>query len=174
MLKYILIFSLLLSCSSTKKENKQENPPVISNCVSELTKNAVIRWGYVYKQNQTEKAYQLNTQGDIYRQDETKIVVRKEKIEDLINSKPNYIESVSRETYCDIYVQVQKEFIKAQALFVPADTMVFVQLINPDAGTNLRALWNPNYEAIGSEGFRKVWAMLDKALPKDQMYLHKK
>lgn len=181
MIKYfvtILTFAFLLACSSAKNETTTDKSPekklVISNCVSEINKNAEIRWGWVYDASKTEKAYKLDTHGDIERVPEQKIVVRKGSIETLEDKNAKFIETVSRETYCDIYVSLQKEFIKTQSLFVPADTMVFIQLINPDAGTNLRALWNPKYEAIGSKGFREVWAKLEKALPSNPAFLHKR
>lgn len=170
----ILTFLFFFACSSPKQETKSKDKKlIISNCVSELNKDAIIRWGWVYKDEQTEKAYRLDTYGDIYREEEQKIIIRKGSVEELENDNSQFIETVSRETYCDIYIKTQKEFIKAQSLFVPADTMIFVQLINPAAGTNLRALWNPKFEAIGSKGFREVWAKLEDALPNNPIYLHK-
>lgn len=175
----ILIFFLMLSCSSAKKEEglKRGQKLVISNCVSELNRNAIIKWGYIYQDSKTEKAYRMDTYGDIYRVDELDINITREhgkaNFEIEKNENYNYISNISRENYCNIYVSIQKEFIASQALFVPADTMVFVQLINPDAKVDLRAVWNPKYKAIGSKGFRSVWDKLEAILPKSQILRHK-
>ena len=147
---FIFLAILISSCSLFKKDFYTNHP-----CINEKSKNIEIKWGFYIAESKELYGFKLDTKGQCF-------LIDKNKVDESL------LLTLSKEEYCDLYFSINKEIIKTQTLNVPADTNAFITFDNPDMNYNFRAIWNPNYETIGSKGFREIFKKLNKALPSDQ------
>lgn len=147
---YLLFFIFLLtSCSLFKKDFYDEHP-----CISEKTKNIVIEWGYYITETNSIYGFKLDTKGQVY-------IFEKSDLEGKL------LLTLPLNEFCDIYSSVNREILKTQTLSVPSDTNAFIMMKNPDLNYQFRAIWDPRFETVGSQGFRDIFKKLNKQLPAD-------
>jgi len=145
----ILILIFTYSCSLFKKDFYDEHP-----CINQQSKNVEIEWGYYLSTNKNLFGFRLNTKCELY-------LIDKE------DYNGSLLMTLSLDEYCELYSNLNKEILKTQTLNVPRDTNAFIMVKNPDKQYIFRALWDPNFETVGSEGFREVFKQLNKYLPAD-------
>lgn len=146
----ILIIVLLVSSCSLFKKDFYDNHP----CINQQSKNVLIEWGYYLSTNKKLYGFRLDTKGKLY-------------LIDKDNYDGKLLLTLSLDEYCELYSGINQEILKTQTLNVPRDTNTFIMLKNPDIKYTFRALWDPNYETVGSEGFRELFKKLNKYLPPD-------
>ena len=146
---FILCTFLFSSCSLFKKDFYADHP-----CINEKSKNIEIKWGFYITETKELYGFKLDTKGQVFLIDNNL-------------ADESLLLTLNKEEYCDIFISINKEIIKTQTLNVPADTNAFITFNNPDMNYDFRAIWDPNYETIGSEGFREIFKKLNKVLPSD-------
>lgn len=157
--KLLFILSLLIISCSSGPEAEQKKKLVIKNCISENNKNVEITWGKYIKDLNKYYSYKLTTSGDIYR-------VNQDKSETQIGN-------IYMQDYCSLYISLQKSFLKFQTVRVPADTAVFIKMVNPDINTELLAMWNPVYQTVANKEFNQIIDSLNNYLPKSKILRHR-
>ncbi len=148
--KLLIILAILMfvgACNIFKKDFYKDHP-----CVNEKTKNLSIEWGYYLSQTKDYYGFKLTTKGDIYSITKT-------------NSEGEYLLSISKEVYCSLYADLNKEVFKSQTLNVPRDTNCYFLIENKENNYMFRALWDPKFKNIGSDGFKSVWKKFNNKLP---------
>lgn len=143
----LILIVVLSSCSLFEKDIYEDHP-----CVKEANKELTIEWGYYLRKSNDFYAFRLNTLGEISK-------VSKTKSENLMK--------IDYDKFCSLYSDINKEILKTQTLNVPRDTNVYVLIKNETLNYQFRALWDPKYETVGSEGFRAIWKSLNSNLPID-------
>lgn len=159
--KYILLIAIIfISCSSTKKEeNEKKEKLIVKNCINESNQDVEITWGKYIKAENKYLSYKLTTTGDVYR-------INKDDSETAISN-------IYTEEYCDVYISLQKTFLKYQTVRIPADTAKFIYLTNPKLKSDFKAMWNPNYETVSNKSFNKIFNLLNQTLPKSKLLRHR-
>ena len=139
-----IIFVFSFSCTKVKRETE-------ADCLSKSNKNTEIMWGYYKQKERIMFGHKINSSGDIFAFDN-------------IKQEDSLLGYTSKNRMCYLVKSIQDEFIKTQSLNVPADSVVFIELFNPNTRVRLKASWNPRLPAIGSKGFRAIWKSLDSTL----------
>jgi hypothetical protein len=139
-----LIFIFTLSCTKVKHEPE-------SDCLSKSNKNSEIMWGFYKQKERIMFGHKISSSGDIFAHDN-------------IKQKDSLLGFTSKKNMCNLVKSIQDEFIMTQSLNVPADSVVFIELFNPNTRVRLKASWNPRLPSIGSKGFRAIWKSLDSTL----------
>ncbi len=139
-----LIFLFSYSCRNVKIVPEPD-------CLSKSNKNTTIIWGYYKNKVRIMFGHKISSSGEIFAFDN-------------IKQKDSLVCLTSKRNMCDLVKSIQDEFIKTQSLNVPADSVIFIELLNPNTNLRLRAAWNPRLPSIGSKGFRAIWKKLDSTL----------
>lgn len=149
MVKYSFLFLILIfsSCNIFKKDIYKDHP-----CITENNKDYTIEWGYYLSESRDYFAFRLNTLGEIS-------MVSKDTVEHFMK--------IEFDEFCELYSDINKEILNTQSLNVPRDTNTYVLVKNETLNYQFRALWDPQFETIGSAGFREVWKKLNEHLPID-------
>lgn len=134
----IVVISLISSCSGVRPA-----------CINESNKDMVIRWGEQEMKTGRTWAFQLNTEAVIFRYTIIGAGVQLEEVGEL-----------DQVLYCNTVHKIRNAMLKTQALSVPADTIRFVEFINPKMGAEMKAFWNPEFETYGSALFREIYDSL--------------
>jgi len=143
---FFIIFSLLISCSSTKEED---------DCISEARKNVLISWGdYDMKNNRLINGYAVKTDRSIY-----KLYNLRDSIGSVVLTKAD------DSLYCEMNAKLWSTILNVQKLNVPADTVRFVRYSNLSTNMNLNGFWNNRFKAIGSKEYREVFSILNTLSP---------
>lgn len=113
----------------------------------------VINWGEIYHDKSMTMGYSLDSNAQMY-----KLYI------DTNFAKPelDHLNRVSDERYCRILSMLNKEIIKVQALNVPGThTSRFIEYIDNSQRIKIRSVWNPEFQATGSKGFRVIYDSLN-------------
>ena len=142
---FLLLFSFLNSCSTAKNEY----PP----CVTESKKNLIIRFGDLDYKDGTIRGYQINARAELsaYSSPSGKSSLDEVKI----------ISKIPNSDYCYILKNIEQNIIKIQALNQPGDSCRFIEYLNEPSGTDIRAIWNKQFQNYGSREFREMYSIMD-------------
>ena len=143
-MKIVLFLSLiglqlLISCSRTPE------------CITTKEEDIKIRWGEAFINQKVFDGYEIDAKARLYRNSGT------------FNSKDNNLTLLGNadpELYCNLLLRIRDEFLKVQALNAPGDTSRYVEYIDPTNNISVRALWNPKFKTVLSEGFRGIYDSL--------------
>jgi hypothetical protein len=143
---------LMISCSSAEPE-----------CITDFHNGTYIRWGEIYHNNDKVLYYQLDQFG-ILSYDSTNLSMKKN-----IDEK---IKTVDFDEFCKIYKFTNKVTISTQALNARGDDISkFIMFEIPITNVSSRAIWNPDFENIGSKKHRLLYDSLMTLVPKQhKMY----
>jgi hypothetical protein len=156
MVKFKLVFVLFSlsifvgACNLFKKDIYKDHP-----CINNKTQNLNIEWGYYLNQTKDFYGFRLNTKGEIYSITKSK-------------QQGEYLLTISKEDYCNLYSDLNTEVFKSQTLNVPRDTNCYFIIENKQVNYFFRALWDPNFKNVGSDGFKEVWRKFNQKLPIDE------
>ncbi|MBL7976257.1 MAG: hypothetical protein JNJ85_15175 [Candidatus Kapabacteria bacterium] len=158
-MKYVLsicvsICILMLGCGGTTSGVVKNNSGDVyrTNCITESTKDLLIRWGVYYDSTGTLYGYEIDANARLWR-----YVASTKKS----NYERDSIGTVSASQLCFFKDTVRNTFIKIQSLFVPAKTRHFIEYQNPANQVSLRAMWDARYQTYGSKEFRSIFDSLN-------------
>lgn len=146
---FIFIFSVILfvSCISSKPD-----------CISEYHDGMEITWGNFDAKNKKIEAYRIDDSGKLY------YVVSDSLPNTFISEQ---ILKVDFNNYCEIFNFVNKVTVQTQALYSPGEKSKFIDFKIPNTQVFSRAVWNPEFETVGSRRHRLLYDSLMTLVPID-------
>lgn len=134
----IAIAILLTGCGSVYK------------CVPEADSQAMITWGVITAEGDNFDGYVMMANGEIFKE----------------NWHPDKIIestglSVDEELYCNFRNDLLALYKKTQATNQPADTTHYMEYLVPERNLRLRSRWNPKFDNVGNQEWKKMWDRLE-------------
>lgn len=134
------------SCGSSVK------PP----CISENNEKLILRWGVHYVKDNKVDGYEIDSKPDLY------------KVSFIVGDTSKYVEKLSGADamkYCEYVVFMMRKIVKNFPVYQPADTMNFVEFIEPVTNVFYRAAWNPKYVTTANKDYRMLFDSLQALVP---------
>jgi hypothetical protein len=135
--------------------------PAPKSCITERTKESVVRWGEYSTRTGQMRAYQF---------DGTLFVAKYLRESQTDTNTLSPIRSLPSDDFCKYLSTTLRTFDTVQTLYAPGEIARFVEYSSTATKTTIRAVWNPEFKTYGSTAFRSVYDSLMTIIPQEHRW----